>query len=475
MSYRDLREWLVQVESLGELRHIEGADWDLEIGAIADLARKETKTQPCILFDSIKGYPKGYRLALGLLNSIKRVALTTGMPVDLPTMEFVRLWRQRTKGLKPIPAEEVRDGPLFENVWEENDVDLLRFPTPRYNVGDGGRYLGTGHIVITQDPEDGWINAGTYRVMIHDSKSVGLYISPGKHGRMHLEKYFASQRPCPVALALGNDPLVFMAAAFEVPHGLSEFDFAGGLKGEPLQIIRLDQSGLPVLAMAEMVIEGECYPSDRKQEGPLGEWTGYYASGVRDEPVMRVRRVYFRNNPIMTGAPPSRPPTEAVFYKCFWRSATIWDELERAGVPDVVGVWCPPEGNTRLFTVVAIKQRYPGHARQTAIMASQCHAAAYLGRFTIVVDEDIDPADMKDVLWAMTTRCDPAEDLEIVRRCWSGPLDPIVPKGKKGFNSRAVIDACRPYEWLKEFPRSVEVPEDLAQKVRAKWGKAIAG
>ena len=475
MSYRDLREWLQQVESLGELRHVEGADWDLEIGAIADLARKETKTQPCILFDAIKGYPKGHRLALGLLNSIKRVALTTGMPVDLPTMEFVRLWRQRTKALNPIPAERVHDGPLFENVWEEKDVDLLRFPTPRYNVGDGGRYLGTGHIVVTRDPEEGWINAGTYRVMIHDSKSVGLYISPGKHGRMHLEKYFASQRPCPVALALGNDPLVFMAAAFEVPHGVEEFDFAGGLKGEPLKIVKLEKSGLPVPANAEMVIEGECSPADRRAEGPLGEWTGYYASGVREEPVMRVKRVYFRNQPIMTGAPPSRPPTEAAFYKCFWRSAAIWDELERAGVPDVAGVWCPPEGNTRLFTVVAIKQRYPGHARQAALVASQCHAAAYMGRYTIVVDDDIDPADMKDVLWAMTTRCDPAEDLEILRRCWSGPLDPIIPKANKGFNSRAVIDACRPYEWLKEFPRSVEVPEDLAQKVREKWGKVITG
>jgi 4-hydroxy-3-polyprenylbenzoate decarboxylase len=473
MSYRDLRDWLEQVEQLGELRRVDGADWDLEIGAIADLARKELNTPPCLLFDSIKGYPKGYRLALGLINSIKRLALTTGMPVDLPTMEFVRLWRQRIKELAPIPPEEVRDAPLLQNVWEEKDVDILRFPTPRYNVGDGGRYLGTGHIVITRDPEEEWINVGTYRVMIHDAKSLGLYISPGKHGRIHLEKCFAKGEPCPVIIAMGNDPLVFMASAFEVPHGLSEFDFAGALKGEPLKVIRLGRAGLPVPATAEMVIEGECYPGDRKQEGPLGEWTGYYASGVRDEPVMRIRRVYFRNDPIMTGAPPSRPPTEAAFYKCFWRSATIWDELERAGVPDVMGVWCPPEGNTRLFTVLAIKQRYPGHARQAALIASQCHAGAYLGRFTVVVDEDIDPADMKDVLWAMTTRCDPSEDIEILRRCWSGPLDPIVPKQKKGFNSRAIIDACRPYEWLKDFPKAVAVPDDLAQRVREKWGQAI--
>lgn len=474
MSYRDLREWLEQVERLGELRRIDGADWDLEIGAIADMARKESKTPPCILFDSIQGYPRGHRLALGLLNSIKRLALTTGMPVDLPTMEFVRLWRERIKALKPIPPEEVDDGPVLENVWEERDVDMLRFPAPRYNVGDGGRYIGTGHMVITRDPDDGWINAGTYRVMIHDGKSLGIYISPGKHGRLHMEKYFARNRPLPLAIAMGNDPLLFMASAFEVPYGLSEYDFAGGLKGEPVKILRLKSSGLPVPASAEMVIEGECDPSERRQEGPLGEWTGYYASGVREEPVIRVRRVYFRKDPILTGAPPSRPPTEASFYKCFWRSATIWDELERAGVPDVAGVWCPPEGNTRLLTVVAIRQRYPGHARQAALIASQCHAAAYLGRFTIVVDEDIDPTDLKDVIWATTTRCDPAEDIEILRRCWSGPLDPIIPKGKKGFNSRAILDACRPYEWLKDFPRSLEVPADLARRVKEKWGSALS-
>jgi 4-hydroxy-3-polyprenylbenzoate decarboxylase len=111
------------------------------------------------------------------------------------------------------------------------------------------------------------------------------------------------------------------------------------------------------------------------------------------------------------------------------------------------------------------------------MIASQCHAAAYLGRFTVVVDEDIDPTDMKEVIWAMTTRCDPVEDIEILRRCWSSPLDPILPKEKKdrnsSFNSRAIIDACRPYEWIKDFPQSVIVPPDLAKQVREKWGKQV--
>jgi 4-hydroxy-3-polyprenylbenzoate decarboxylase len=477
MSYRDLREWLDQVESFGELRTVEGADWDLEIGAITEMARKESKTAPCILFDAVKDYPKGHRLAVGLLNSIKRVALTTRMPLDLPVMEFVKEWRQRIKKIEPIPPRFVKDGAFMENVWEEKDVDVLRFPTPRYNIGDGGRYIGTGHITITQDPEEGWVNIGTYRIMIHDGKSLGLYISPGRHGRIQMEKFFAENRPFPVAVAIGYDPLIFMASAFEVPYGLSEYDFAGGLRGEPIDVVRLERCGLPVPATAELIIEGECLPTERKAEGPLGEWTGYYGSSVREEPVLRVRRVYFRKDPIMTGAPPSKPPTEATFYKSFWRSAMIWDELEKAGVPDIRGVWCPPEGNTRLFTVVSIKQRYPGHARQAGMIASQCHAAAYLGRFTLVVDEDIDPTDMKDVIWAMTTRCDPVEDIEILRRCWSSPLDPIIPPNRKGrnssYNSRAVIDGCRPYEWIKDFPASVKVPDDLAKQVREKWGKKV--
>ena len=477
MNYRDLREWLKQVDDFGELKTVEGANWDLEIGAITEMARKESKTAPCILFDSVKDYPKGHRLAVGLLNSIKRVALTTNMPLDLPPMEFVRTWRQRIKDMKPVPPNVVKDGAFMENVWEEKDVDLLSFPTPRYNVGDGGRYIGTGHLTISRDPEEGWVNLGTYRIMIHDEKNLGLYISPGRHGRIQMEKYFAQNRPFPVAVAIGYDPLIFMASAFEVPYGLSEYDFAGGLRQEPIDVVRLERTGLPVPATAELIIEGECLPSDQKAEGPLGEWTGYYASSVREEPVLRVKRVYFRNNPIMTGAPPSKPPTEATFYKSFWRSAMIWDELEKAGVPDIAGVWCPPEGNTRLFTVVAIKQRYPGHARQAGILASQCHAAAYLGRFTVVVDEDIDPCDMKDVIWAMTTRCDPVEDIEILRRCWSSPLDPIIPPNRKGrnssYNSRAIIDACRPYEWIKDFPASVKVPDELARQVREKWGKKI--
>jgi 4-hydroxy-3-polyprenylbenzoate decarboxylase len=148
----------------------------------------------------------------------------------------------------------------------------------------------------------------------------------------------------------------------------------------------------------------------------------------------------------------------------------VWEELERAGVPDVVGVYCPPEGNTRLLTVVAIKQRYPGHARQAGLVATQCHAAAYLGRYTVVVDDDIDPTNLDEVMWAVCTRSDPDKDIEILHRCWSGPLDPAIEPGKKGFNSRLIIDATRPWEWRDRFPPAIGPDPETKRETRRKWG-----
>jgi 4-hydroxy-3-polyprenylbenzoate decarboxylase len=149
--------------------------------------------------------------------------------------------------------------------------------------------------------------------------------------------------------------------------------------------------------------------------------------------------------------------------------------MEKAGVPDVKGVWLTVSGGSRLIMCVAIKQRYPGHAKQAAVVASQCHAGAYLGRFVIVVDDDIDPSNTDDMLWAMASRCDPAEDIDILRRCWSGPLDPIIHPTKKGFNSRAIIDATRPYEWMKDFPPVAESSKEVLDATAKKWGAELFG
>jgi len=472
MEYRDLRDWIQKAEKLGELKTLTGCDWNLEIGAVTELVHHR-EDGPAVLFDEIKDYPKGYRVLSNSLSTRTRLGLTLGLPAGETRMDFVRTWKERYNKIKPVPPKVVKTSPLLENVFTEKDVNLLKFPTPKWHEHDGGRYIGTGSIDITRDPDEGWVNWGTYRVMIHDEKTVGFYISPGKHGRIQREKYSSTGRPCKVAMSFGHDPLTFLAGSIEVPYGVSEYEFIGGVRGEPFEVIEGEYTGFPIPANAEIVVEGDVSFDEPRTEGPFGEWTGYYASAERPEPIVRVKRLYHRNNPIILGSPPGRPPAELGWYRTYLRSAIIWDEIEKAGVPDVKGVWLTVSGGSRLILVVSIKQRYPGHARQAAIIASQCHAGAYLGRYVIVVDDDIDPTNTDDVLWAMGTRSEPESDIEIIRRCWSGPLDPIIHPTKKGFNSRAIIDACRPFEWMKDFPVVAESSQEVLQATEKKWGKVL--
>ncbi len=472
MEYQDLRDWIQISEEMGELKTLKNCDWNLEIGAITELVHHK-EDGPAVLFDEIKGYPKGYRVLSNSLASRKRLALTLGLPAGETKMDFVRIWKENYKKIKPIPAKFVKQSPLFENVYKDGDVDLFKFPTPLWHDKDCGRYIGTGSVDITRDPDEGWVNYGTYRVMIHDKDTVGFYISPGKHGRIQREKYAASGQPFKIAMSFGHDPLTFLAGSIEVPYGVPEYEFIGGIRGEPFEMIEGEYSGLPIPANAEIVVEGDVHFDNPRVEGPFGEWTGYYASAERAEPWVKVKRLYHRNDPIILGSPPGRPPAELGWYRSYLRSALIWDEMEKAGVPDVKGVWLNVSGGSRLMLIVSIKQRYPGHAKQAAVIASQCHAGAYLGRFVVVVDDDIDPSNTDDVIWAMGTRCEPAEDIDIIRRCWSGPLDPVIHPTKKGFNSRAILDATRPYEWMKEFPPVAESSKEVLDATAKKWGAEL--
>ena len=472
MRYGDLREWLGIVEEMGEIKTLAGAHWNLEIGAITDVVH-HTEPSPALLFEEIPDYAPGRSILVNAMHSRNRLALTLGLPTGLKDLEMVAQLREKLAAIKPIAPNFVQSGSVCENVLTHNSIDISKFPAPKWHEHDGGRYIGTGCIVITQDPDDGWVNLGTYRVMVHDSETLGLYISPGKHGRIHRDKCFARSAPLKVAIVLGNEPLLFLGSCMEMPHGLSEYNYIGGWRGEPIDVVKGEFTGLPIPAGAEIVIEGECLPTARKEEGPFGEFTGYYASAVRDEPVVKIKAIYHRPDPIILGYPPSKPPNEMAFVFAYYRSAMIWNELERAGVPDVRGVWTDSAGAARMFTVVAIRQRYAGHSRQAALIAANCHANAYLGRFTIVVDDDVEIANLHDVIWALSTRCDPATSCEIISRCWSGPLDPIIPKGAKGFNSRMMIDACRPFEWRNEFPRTVGIDRQQADKVMNKWGAKI--
>ena len=466
MLYNDLRSWMSKVDEFGELKTVEGCDWKYEMGAVTEVYARNPPYS-AILFDKIKDYPAGHRVLVGVHHqSLKRQCLTTHLPLDYDRYQFIQAWRKRLNNPTYIPPRVVETGPVLENVYEGKDIDLYSLPVPHWHEEDGGRYIGTAHVVITRDMDEGWVNLGCYRVMVHDKDTLALYISPGKQGRIIRQKYFDQGRPCPVAISFGDDPLLLTAAANSLPWGKSEYDYAGGIRGQAVDVILGKHTGLPISAYSEIAIEGDCLPDQQRREGPYGEWTGYYASGERTEPIIKVKRMMHRNNPILTGAPSSRPPGGSD--DNLVRSAFIWDHMEKAGVPDVKGVAC---FQGRFFTAVSIKQRYPGHAKQAGMIAAQCGAGAYLGRYIVVVDDDIDPYDMNDVLWAMCTRSDPANDTDFIRRAWSGPLDPVIPKDKKGFSTRAVIDATRPYEWMKDFPLASGSSAEMKEQVVKKYGK----
>jgi UbiD family decarboxylase len=469
MSYKDLREWLDRVAALGELRRVRGAHWNLEIGTLTELVRVEQSSPPALYFEQIPDHPPNFRLLTGMYNSPGRLALTLQLPTDTDERGLVEAWRRKVRSLAQIPPVEVSRGPILENVRTDGDIDLALFPAPLWHKLDGGRYLGTAGPTITRDPDESWVNLGNYRVMVQGKDLLSVWISPGKHGRIHRDKYFARGIPCPVAIVFGGDPLLLLSGMVALPAKFSEYDFVGAVRGEGIEVIRGPYTSLPIPAYAEMAIEGEILPDQKAKEGPFGEFTGYYASGAHEEHLIKVKRVLYRNDPVICGAPPSIPPTDSTYGSGRLRSALVWNALEDCGVAGIRGVCCHEIGAGMHLTIVSIKQLYPGHAKQVAVLATNVASGAYMGRYSIVVDEDIDPFDLKQVMWALCTRCDPESSVDLIRRCWSGPLDPIIPRERAGFNSRLVFEAVRPYEWKDRFPPVVERDREIEQRVRQKW------
>jgi UbiD family decarboxylase len=486
-GYRDLREWLDVVESRGELKRITGADWNLEMSGLTEIVYREGKEpKPALLFDGIPNYPKGYRTLFGMLGSLKRIAITLGYPDDgVDRVGVLQNWKKMNKGFSFIPPKFVATGPLLANSLTGEKIDLLRFPIPRFHELDGGRYIGTCHAVIQKDPETGWVNLGIYRVMLVDKDRLALHILEGKHGRMIMDgKYLGRGKVMPVAVAIGMDPSLWFASLHTVPWGVSEYDCAGGIKGVPIEVVEGPYTGLPLPAHAEIVIEGECHPGELVDEGPFGEWHGYYGNlGLETvpEPVIRVKAIHYRDDPILTCAHPTAPYSDYSLLHAVSNSAGLWDHLEAAGVPGVKDVWNPEIGNGVLLYIVSIKQMYAGHARQAALTASQYRAAS-VGRYTIVVDDDVDPSNLDEVIWAILTRNDPKQAIQILDRCHSSSADTAIsPEEKRKYKvapkplttSNAIIDACRPYEWKAEWYPMARVSPELRTKIFKKWDAVL--
>jgi len=420
---------------------------------------------PVVVFENVAG--SEMPVVTNIAGSRKLLAGCLGVDVrDLPTA-----FRERCQTY--IPCEVVDKGAWDDIVIEGDDVDLTKLPIPFQFSVDAAPYITAGQI-CARDPETGVDTTGFHRLMLRGKNRLGISL----HSRRRMYEFHRRAEvrgeALPAAIVIGTHPLHYMGSmVYAYPPHVRKYEIIGGLFGKPYRLARCGVGGLEVPAGAEIVIEGEILANVHEPEGPFGEFTGYYAGGQSEQPVIRVQRIYHRNDPILTMATPMRPPSDFSYSKCVMKAGMIWDEVERAGVSGVKGVWCHEAGGARMFNVIAIKQAYAGHAKQAATAAASCQSGSYLGRFVVVVDEDIDPTNLFEVLWAMCTRCDPAEDIDILRKMWSGPLDPRIPRGST-WNSRAVIDACRPYEMLADFPPVARATPELRAKVEAKFRDVLS-
>jgi 4-hydroxy-3-polyprenylbenzoate decarboxylase len=428
---------------------------------------------PVLLFEDIPGVRPGFRVLSNIFAG-KRKNMTLGFPVELDKVELSAAFAEAYGANRLIPPVFVEDGPIFENVITGDAVDVEMFPTPMWHELDGGRYIGTGSYNVTQDPVAGWYNLGSYRIMLHDKRHVTFNTAPGKHGRIHHEHYIERGEKMPVVMVVGGDPMTFFLGGTEAPDGVSEFDIVGGLRGKPLELVRGRVTGLPFPANAEIVLEGWVDPKELVPEGPFGDWTGTYTESGRIRPLTEVCAIYHRNDPILLGFAPQSLPDEYSRYRAITRSALAHKNIEAAGVPDVHAVWCHECGGSRMLIVVAIRQRYPGHATQAGQIACQCHTGAYGGKWVIVVDEDIDVTDLQQVIWAALTRADPMTDLDFIRNTWASPADPLIRPEERAkgnmTNSRMIINACRPFHWRDRFSPVTKARPEIARKAREKFG-----
>jgi UbiD family decarboxylase len=471
--YKDLREFIGLVDRLNALRRVDGADPLYEIGGITEVAAGLPEG-PAVLFDNIKGFRRGFRVFTNATTHPRRAALALGLDPALRPLDTLKAWMEKRKTLKPRPPVTVKDAAFLANSAAGADVDLSKLPAPTWHRHDGGPFIGSGSIVIMRDPDGGWINASIYRVQVHGKDRVTVQFDHGgRHGAIIAKKYWDQGKTCPVVVVNGEDPALFIAGFEYLPAGQSEYEFAGAIKGAPIEIVAGPQTGLPIPAHAEIVFEGELLPMSEitLPEGPFGEFTGYYAAEARPGPVMQVTAVHHRDDPILLGSPPMKPPR--FHFGLPFRAATIWANLDAAGVTDVVGAW---QHVSQLMTVVALKQRYDGHAKRAALIAA---AHSYMARIVVVVDEDIDPSNLHDVMWAVATRCEPSEQLDVVRNAWSSALDPRIPADAKArgvtSHSKVIIEACRPFPWLDKFPPTSALSLDEARAIEAKWGSVLKG
>jgi UbiD family decarboxylase len=253
---------------------------------------------------------------------------------------------------------------------------------------------------------------------------------------------------------------------------VSEYEFAGGVKGEPIDVVRGVTTDLLIPAHAEFAVEGIIRPGAMKAEGPFGEFTGYYGKPEDACPLVEVTAIHHRDNPILTNAlMADYPSCEQSGFFSIIRSAKIWDDLDKLGLPGVCGVYSHPAAAGGFgMVVLSLEQRYAGHAAQALALAAQVPGGAYYTKWIVAVDQDVDPTDMDQVIWAMASRCNPVDDIDILRNTWSTPLDPSQnPPEKRPYGSKALINACKDHRYIPVFSKRTTLRRSVYDKVAARW------
>lgn len=474
MAFQDNREYFDALEKAGDgVRIKEQVDWDLEAGAIA--RRLFGMQGPAALMENIRDYPN-QRIMTGVFSTFKRVATALGLDPNMHVADILDTYHERM--LHPIKPVIVDKGPVQENVMQGDDVDLLKLAAPYVHDGDGGRYMTTWSFIVCKDPDTGWVNWGMYRQMIHNENTLGgLFIPSQDIGKIYYEKYEKRGEPMPFAAVIGAEPLTTVVACAPVGPGKDEVDFAGGLRQEPVPLVKCVSQDLYVPAYAEIVVEGVVNPYERVTEGPFGEYTGYRTSPRMLKPAYRVTAITFRNNPINTMANMGTPVDDCdIAWSVVWR-ADIKRVLVENGFP-ITGVHMPPEmvGHT---VVVATKTPYSGIANKIAsVIFGSKNTGLFLNQ-VIVVDEDTDPYDITQVFHAFATKNNPERQITVFPNMGSHGLNPYLNMHERTWNigPKVCFDCTWPKDWSAE--RDIPVrssfwdiyPERIVGTVLDKWEK----
>ena len=481
MKYLDLREFLAQLEARGELKRI-GAEVSprLEMTEISD--RVLRAGGPALLFER----PAGHRIPVlaNLFGSVKRIAAAMGVADAAALRELGKLLAYLKEPDPPTGLRDLWDkfplfrqvlnmaprsrsgGPCQEIVWEGKDVDLARLPVQTCWPGDAGPLITWG-LTVTRGPLKPRQNLGIYRQQVLGPDRLIMRWLAHRGGALDFREHAASSKePFPVAVALGADPATMLAAVTPLPDTLGEYQFAGLLRGARTELVKCVGSDLQVPASAEMVLEGNIKPGDVADEGPFGDHTGYY-NEVERFPIMTIERITLRRDPIYHSTYTGKPPDEPAILGMALNELFV--PLLCKQFPEILDFYLPPEGCSYRLAVVRMKKQYPGHAKRVMFGVWSFLRQFMYTKFIVVCDEDIDVRDWKEVIWAVTTRVDPARDATLVEGTPIDYLDFASPVS--GLGSKLGIDATHkwPGETARRWGRPIVMDAEVRRKIDALW------